>query len=84
MSEAAIILLLGWLGCGFAIFGRAAVAYKIRIGFLAAILSGAVLGIQAIMMYNPGMLTLCVVLGVIDLLGWFHWGRKNERKNTPG
>jgi len=76
MSEETLIQLLGWIGCVLAIFARTAIAYKIRTGFIAAVLCGIALGIQAYIMHNPGMWVLCIVLCLIDAFGWFHWRKK--------
>lgn len=78
-----MINLLGWLGAVLVVLGRACIAYKRRIGFLAAVVGGIAIGVQAYLMDNWSVVLMAVILGVIDGFGLIYWKYGKNKFSSP-
>lgn len=72
-----------WLGALFGIIGSLMMAFKIkiRLAFMAWIISDILLIIFAVLICRWGLLILCVVYTVVSVIGWLNWKPKPFETN---
>lgn len=76
-----VIQMLGWLGGTLVILGRLLIARKVKMGFPVAVTSSILVGTQAVLMDNWGIVVMSAMLFCIDLYGWFFWSKRKEENN---
>jgi hypothetical protein len=71
-------LTLAWIGAALIIAGRVMLSKQRSVGFPIEIAGSAILGLQAVLMQNYGILVLCIVISALDGYGWLCWRRTKK------